>query len=160
MKEIEEALLERRADFAVHSIKDVPGELPPGLVLACVPKREDPRDVLVAPRYRTIEALPAAGAGSEPPASGARCRSRRAAPISKSCPSAATWTPRLRKVDAGECDAIVLARAGLTSWLGAGGESHATPRDGRVSLPAVGQGALGIECRDDDAETRARRSPA
>src|SRR3974390_1753055 len=59
VKEIEEALVDRRADFAVHSIKDVPGELPPGLVLACIPKREDPRDVLVAPRHRTIEGLPA-----------------------------------------------------------------------------------------------------
>src|SRR5262245_33289204 len=57
VKEIEEALLERRADFAVHSIKDVPGVIPPGLVITCVPAREDPRDVLVAPRYRTLAAL-------------------------------------------------------------------------------------------------------
>src|SRR4029077_18902414 len=59
VKEIEEALLDGRADFAVHSIKDVPGTLPPGLVLACVPPRADPRDVLVSPRFRTLEALPA-----------------------------------------------------------------------------------------------------
>src|ERR1700727_2832222 len=59
VKEIEEALLDGRADLAVHSIKDVPGVLPPGLVLACVPLREDPRDVLVAPRHGTLAALPA-----------------------------------------------------------------------------------------------------
>src|SRR5579863_2415425 len=58
VKEIEEALLDRRADFAVHSIKDVPGELPAGLLIACIPAREDPRDVLVAPRHRTLDALP------------------------------------------------------------------------------------------------------
>ncbi|HEV3191623.1 MAG TPA: hydroxymethylbilane synthase, partial [Polyangiaceae bacterium] len=55
VKEIEEALLDKRADFAVHSMKDVPGQLAPGLVLACVPKREDPRDVLVAPRHGTLD---------------------------------------------------------------------------------------------------------
>src|SRR5580658_4569743 len=59
VKEIEEALLDGRADFAVHSIKDVPGLLPSGLVIACVPKREDPRDVLVSPRYGTLAQLPA-----------------------------------------------------------------------------------------------------
>jgi hydroxymethylbilane synthase len=151
VKEIEEALLDGRADFAVHSIKDVPGTLPPGLIITCVPKREDPRDVLVAPRHLTLERLPA----------GARvgtCSLRRRVAIEarrrdlEVVPLRGNVDTRLRKVDSGECDAIVLARAGL---LRLGLEDRATEvLEPEVSLPAVGQGALGIECRAADAETR------
>jgi hydroxymethylbilane synthase len=152
VKEIEEALLDGRADFAVHSIKDVPGTLSPGLVVACVPRREDPRDVLVSPRFRTLEALPAG-------ASVGTSSLRRAVTISRLRPDLRV-TPvrgnvdtRLRKVDSGALDGIVLARAGL---LRLGLEARATQvLSAEVSLPAVGQGALGIECRARDADMRA-----
>jgi hydroxymethylbilane synthase len=151
VKEIEEALLNGRAHFAVHSIKDVPGTLPPGLVIACIPKREDPRDVLVAPRHETIEALP-------PGARVGTSSLRRAISLLALRPDLTIFPlrgnvdTRLRKVDTGECDAIVLAHAGL---LRLGLEKRATELlSPDVSLPAVGQGALGIECRDDDARTR------
>jgi hydroxymethylbilane synthase len=152
VKEIEEALLDRRADFAVHSIKDVPGQMPPGLSIACVPVREDPRDVLVSPKYATLSALP----------SGARVgtSSLRRMIALKTARADLTVVPmrgnvdtRLRKVDAGEVDAIVLARAGLVRLGLEGRATDVLAID--ASLPAVGQGALGIECRDDDNETRA-----
>ena len=152
VKEIEEALLDGRADLAVHSIKDVPGVVPARLVIACVPKREDPRDVLVSPQYGTLAALPL----------GARVgtSSLRRAVALKAVRPDLVITPlrgnvdtRLRKVDEGEHDAIVLARAGLVRL---GLEARATEiLSPEVSLPAVGQGALGIECREDDAATRA-----
>jgi hydroxymethylbilane synthase len=151
VKEIEDALLDRRADFAVHSMKDMPGLVPGGLVIACVPRREDPRDVLVAPRHRTLDALP----------KGARVGTsslRRARSLEAHRPDLVfvglrgNVDTRLRKVDAGECDAIVLARAGL---LRLGLEARATEvLTLGASLPSPGQGALGIECRADDAPTR------
>jgi hydroxymethylbilane synthase len=152
VKEIEEALLDGRAALAVHSIKDVPGVLPPGLVIACIPAREDPRDVLVAPRHATLAGLPSgAKVGTS---SLRRAVSLRAArPDLVIVPMRGNVDTRLRKVDAGECDAIVLARAGLVRL---GLEARATEvLSADVSLPAVGQGALGVECREDDASTRA-----
>jgi hydroxymethylbilane synthase len=151
VKEIEEALLSRRADLAVHSIKDVPGTLPAGLVIACVPAREDARDVLVAPRHGTLASLPAgARVGTS---SLRRAVSLRAArPDLVIVPMRGNVDTRLRKVDAGECHAIVLARAGLVRLGLAARATETLSPD--VSLPAVGQGALGIECRDDDATTR------
>ena len=152
VKEIEEALLDGRADFAVHSMKDVPGQLAPGLVLACVPKREDPRDVLVAPRYGTLDDLPR----------GARVGTsslRRAAALGAYRRDLVVQVlrgnvdTRLRKVDAAECDAIVLARAGLVRL---GLEERVTQvLPVQVSLPAPGQGALAVECRETDSPTRA-----
>ncbi len=151
VKEIEEALLEGRADFAVHSYKDVPAALAAGLVIACVPRREDPRDVLVSPRHGTLHALPR----------GARVGTsslRRAVAIRRVRPDLDVVSvrgnvdTRLRKVESGEYAAIVLARAGLVRL---GLEQRATEVLAKdVSLPAVGQGALGIECRADDAMTR------
>ncbi len=152
VKEIEEALLERRADLAVHSIKDVPGVLPDGLLIACIPTREDPRDVLVAPKHGGLESLPkAAKVGTS---SLRRAVSLRAArPDLVIVPMRGNVDTRLRKVDEGECDAIVLARAGLVRL---GLEARATEvLEPEISLPAVGQGALGIECRIEDASTRA-----
>jgi len=153
VKEIEEALLERRADIAVHSIKDVPAALPDGLAITCIPKREDPRDVLVSPRHGTLADLP----------EGARVGTsslRRAVALKAVRPDLVivqlrgNVDTRLRKVDAGEADAIVLARAGLVRL---GLEARATEvLSPDVSLPAVGQGALGIESRVDDDDVRAR----
>jgi hydroxymethylbilane synthase len=151
VKEIEEALLEGRAHLAVHSIKDVPGVLPPGLVLACIPRREDPRDVLVAPQYKTLSMLPqGAKVGTSSLRRAVSLRAVR--PDLVIVPLRGNVDTRLRKVAEGECDAIVLARAGLVRL---GLEDRATEvLSPDVSLPAVGQGALGIECRDDDAATK------
>jgi hydroxymethylbilane synthase len=150
VKEIEEALLEGRADFAVHSMKDVPGVLPDRLVIACVPVREDPRDVLVAPRQGTVDALPrGARVGTSSLRRMVSLKARR--PDLDVVPVRGNVDTRLRKVDAGEFDAIILARAGLVRL---GLEGRATETLGTdLSLPAAGQGALGIECRADDAET-------
>jgi hydroxymethylbilane synthase len=147
VKEIEEALLEGRADLAVHSMKDVPAALPQGLVIACLPRRADPRDVLVSPRHGTLAALPSgARVGTS---SLRRVVSLRAArPDVDFVPVRGNVDTRIRKVDAGDLDAIVLAGAGLvrlglaeraTEWL--------SPD---VSLPAIGQGALAVEIRAKD----------
>jgi hydroxymethylbilane synthase len=152
VREIEEALLERRADFAVHSIKDLPATLPLGLVVACIPGREDPRDVLVAPRHGTLDALPrGARVGTSSLRRAVTVLARR--PDLQIVPMRGNVDTRLRKVDAGECDAILLARAGLVRL---GIDARATEvLSVDVSLPAPGQGALGIECRSDDEDMRA-----
>jgi hydroxymethylbilane synthase len=153
VKEIEEALLERRADIAVHSIKDVPAILPSGLAITCIPTREDPRDVLVSPRHIRIAKLPLGARVGTSSLRRAVCL-RAARPDLRIVPLRGNVDTRLRKVEAGECDAIVLARAGLVRL---GLEDRATEiLSPDVSLPAVGQGALGIESRDDDLETRER----
>ena len=153
VKEIEEALLERRADIAVHSIKDVPAMLPDGLAITCIPAREDPRDVLVAPRHGKLADLPQ---GAKVGTSSLRraVNLLAARPDLQIVPLRGNVDTRLRKVDAGEADAIVLARAGLVRL---GLEGRATEvLSPEISLPAVGQGALGIESRVDDEDTRAR----
>jgi hydroxymethylbilane synthase len=156
VKEIEEALLARRADIAVHSIKDVPGVLPPGLAIVCVPAREDPRDVLVAPRHGTLAALPS---GAKVGTSSLRrmVQLRAARPDLAFVPMRGNVDTRLRKVDAGECDAIVLARAGLVRLGLEGRATDVLPPE--VSLPAIGQGALGIEAREGDDATIALLRP-
>jgi hydroxymethylbilane synthase len=156
VKEIEEALLDGRADIAVHSIKDVPGVLPPGLAIACIPAREDARDVLVAPTHGTLSALPpGARVGTS---SLRRLASLQAVrPDLTIVPIRGNVDTRLRKVDAGEFDAIVLARAGLVRLGLADRTTEILSPD--ISLPAVGQGALGIECRDADLAVRARLEP-
>jgi len=152
VKEIEEALLERRADFAVHSIKDMPAALPDGLVLACVATREDARDVLVSPRHRTLGALPGgARVGTSSLRRAVSLKARR--PDLEIVPLRGNVDTRLRKVHAGEYDAIVIARAGLVRL---GREEQATELLSMdISLSAPGQGALGVECRSDDREVRA-----
>jgi hydroxymethylbilane synthase len=161
VKEIEDALLDRRADFAVHSIKDVPGLLPDGLSIACIPRREDPRDVLVC---RTGSGAPP-GTLEELPR-GARVGTsslRRMVSLKAIRPDLDVISvrgnvdTRLRKLDEGQFDAIVLAQAGLVR-LGIEGRAVAILSP-EVSLPAVGQGALGIECRTNDVATRARLAP-
>jgi len=156
VKEIEEALLDGRADIAVHSIKDVPGLLPAGLILACIPTREDPRDVLVAPAHGTLRDLP-------PGARVGTSSLRRMASLLAVRPDLRIQSirgnvdTRLRKLDEGEFDAIVLARAGLVRLGLAGRATEVLSAD--VSLPAVGQGALGVECREGDQRVRARLAP-
>jgi hydroxymethylbilane synthase len=152
VKEIEEALLDGRADFAVHSIKDVPGTLPSGLVLACVPLREDPRDVLVSPLYRTLDALPqGATVGTSSLRRAMTLQTHR--PDLNVVPLRGNVDSRLRKVESGGLDAIVVARAGLVRLGLATRVTEVLETD--ISLPAAGQGALGIECRSADTEMRA-----
>jgi hydroxymethylbilane synthase len=152
VKELEEALLDGRAHFAVHSIKDVPAELAPGLVIACIPAREDPRDALVSRAGHTLAALPA---GSRVGTSSLR-RSvaiLEARPDLRTEPLRGNVDTRLRKVGEGVVDAVVLALAGLKRLSLA--ERVTEILSPEVSLPAIGQGALGIECRDGDEDTRA-----
>src|SRR5260370_35805543 len=109
VKEIEEALLERRADFAVPSLKDVPGLIAPGLVIACVPRREDARDVLVAPRHGTLEALPrGARVGTSSLRRLVSLKARRPDLVVEA--ARGNGDTRLRKLATRECEAIVPAR--------------------------------------------------
>ena len=152
IKELEEALLDGRAHFAVHSIKDVPAELAPGLALACVPPREDPRDALVTRTGQKLAELPA---GARVGTSSLRraVSILEARPDLRAEPVRGNVDTRLRKVQEGVVDAVVLALAGLKrlGWADRATEILSP----EVSLPAIGQGALGIECRDGDEETRA-----
>lgn len=152
VKEIEEALIDRKADFAVHSIKDVPGLLAQGLRIGCVPLRADPRDVLISRTGAGLAALPA---GATVGTSSLR-RSvllQKARPDLKFVPLRGNVDTRLRKVREGAVDAAILAKAGLDR-LGLS-DNIVEVIAPEVCIPAVGQGALGIECRDGDASTLA-----
>jgi hydroxymethylbilane synthase len=151
VKEIEEALLDARADLAVHSIKDVPGVLPDGLTLACVPAREDPRDVLVSPEYKTLAALPR-GAKVGTGSLRRKLSLLAARPDLDVVPIRGNVDTRLRKVETEGLAAIVLARAGLVR-LGLGDRATEVLSP-EVSLPAIGQGALGVEIREADTRSR------
>ncbi len=150
IKELEEALLDGRADFAVHSIKDVPAVIPESLVLAAIPVREDPRDALVSRTGARLADLPAgARVGTGSLRRALALRATRPDLIVE--PIRGNVDTRLRKVDEGHYEAVVLALAGLKRLDLA---ARATDiLDPSVSLPAIGQGALGIECRKDDART-------
>jgi hydroxymethylbilane synthase len=152
VKELEAALAERRADLAVHSLKDVPMDLPEGFVLAAILEREDPRDAFVSPRHGSLEALPpAACVGTSSLRRLVQLRARR--PDLRIEPLRGNLDTRLRKLDEGRYDAIVLAAAGLVRLgLARRVASVFTPQQ---MLPAAGQGALAIECRSDDDELRA-----
>ena len=151
VKEIEEALLRKDIDLAVHSMKDLPAVLPAGLLIICVPEREDPRDALLAGNKKKLDALPL----------GARVGTsslRRQAQLLHVRPDLqikmlrGNVDTRLRKLQENHFDAIVLAASGLKRL---GWDDHITeclPVD--VSLPAIGQGALGIEGREDDGFVR------
>lgn len=149
VKELETALEEGRADIAVHSLKDVPMHLPEGFVLACIGEREDPRDAFVSNNYANLEALPA---GSVVGTSSLRRESQLRArfPHLNIQPLRGNVQTRLRKLDEGQYAAIILAAAGLKR-LGLGDRIRALISSDD-SLPAVGQGALGIECRADRAD--------
>ena len=149
VKELETALMENEADIAVHSMKDVPMEFPAGLGLYCICEREDPRDAFVSNRYDSLDALPP---GSVVGTSSLRRRAQLLArrPDLKIQFLRGNVNTRLAKLDAGEYDAIILAAAGLIR-LGFG-ERIRSSIGVDESLPAGGQGAVGIECRTDDAE--------
>jgi hydroxymethylbilane synthase len=144
VKELEEALARGDADIAVHSMKDVPMHLPEGFVLAAVTERADPRDAFVSIRYRSLDALPdGACVGTSSLRRESQLRARR--PGLRVEPLRGNVATRLGRLDEGRYDAIILAAAGLKR-LGLDGRITALlPTD--ESLPAVGQGALGIECR-------------
>jgi hydroxymethylbilane synthase len=149
IEEIENAMREGRADVAVHSLKDMPMEMSPGFVIAAVPIREDPRDTLVCNKYTSIEALPdGAIVGTS--------SLRREAQLREKNPNLmvrvlrGNVNTRVRKLDEGQYDAMVLAAAGLNRLE----QNHriAAYLDPADFLPAVGQGALAIECAEDRAD--------
>jgi len=148
VKEIEKALLERRIDLAVHSLKDLPTEIPNGLMLAAVTARLDPRDVLISRAGKLAEIMPGLKIGTGSPRRGIQLLALR--PDLKLCNIRGNIDTRLRKVSEGEFDGVIVAAAALirlgwedriTEYLPVG---HFTP--------AVGQGALGIEMRSEDEE--------
>ncbi|PYG03550.1 hydroxymethylbilane synthase [Thioalkalivibrio sp. ALE21] len=153
VKELENALLEDRADIAVHSVKDVPMELPEGLALPVILDREDPLDAFVSNHYGHVDELPqGARVGSSSLRRQCQLRARR--PDLEVHDLRGNVNTRLGKLDAGEYDAILLAAAGLKR-LGFDARIR-NCLEPEVSLPAVGQGAIAIECRDGDNEVEAR----
>jgi hydroxymethylbilane synthase len=156
VKELEQSLLERRIDLAVHSLKDMTVSLPAGLELSTILEREDPRDAFVCARYATLADLPA-GARVGTASLRRQCQIRAACPALEVITLRGNVNTRLAKLDAGEFDAIVLACAGLKRL---GFEDRIRARLApEESLPAVGQGAVCIECRSNDARTRALLAP-
>jgi len=153
VKELEAALEERRADLAVHSLKDVPMDLPAGFALAAVLEREDPRDAFVSPRFDSLAALPpGARVGTSSLRRVVQLLALR--PDLRIEPLRGNLDTRLRKLDEGQYDAIVLAAAGLLR-LGLG--ARIVRRFEVVQmLPAAGQGALAVEVRADDGPLRRR----
>lgn len=156
VKELEEALLDGRADIAVHSMKDVPMAFPPGLELAVIMARENPADAWVSNDYPSVEALPT-GAVVGTASLRRHCQLAARRPDLEIRSLRGNVGSRLAKLDSGEFHGIILAAAGLQR-LGLSDRIRALlPFD--QSLPAVGQGALGIECRTDDAPLRALLAP-
>jgi hydroxymethylbilane synthase len=151
-KEIEEALLSRAIDMAVHSSKDIPTVLPPGLVLSAFLPREDPRDAFISRKAKSLAELPA-GAVVGTASLRRQAMLKRLRPDLAAVPLRGNVETRLRKLAAGDVDATLLAVAGLKR-LGLVGEATAL-LDVDEFLPAVGQGAIGIETRADDAATGA-----
>lgn len=156
IKELEEALARGEADLAVHSMKDVPMDLPPGFRLAAILERADPRDAFVSRRYAALAALPA---GARVGTSSLRRESqlRAARPDLDVTPVRGNVGTRLGKLDEGQFDALILAAAGLKR-LGLAGRITRLLSPAEC-LPAVGQGALGIECRDDRPDLAALLAP-
>ncbi|WP_336778603.1 hydroxymethylbilane synthase [Pantoea sp. USHLN256] len=149
VKELELAMLEDRADLAVHSMKDVPVDFPQGLGLVTICEREDPRDAFVSNRYHSIDELPqGAVVGTSSLRRQCQISARRPDLVIRSLRG--NVGTRLGKLDAGEYDAIILAAAGLKRLGLEDRIRQAMPAE--ISLPAVGQGAVGIECRVDDAQ--------
>lgn len=156
VKELEARMLAGDADIAVHSMKDVPVELPQGLHLPVIMQREDPRDAFVSNHYARLDELPE---GSVVGTSSLRrqCQLTDRRPDLQIKPLRGNVNTRLRKLDEGEYNAVILAAAGLIR-LGFG-ERIRTTLDPADSLPAIGQGAVGIECRSDDARVNALIAP-
>lgn len=147
VKELEAALLDGRADLAVHSMKDVPMALPEGLTLAVICEREDPLDAFVSNTYASFDDLPE-GAKVGTSSLRRKCQILKARPDLEIIDLRGNVGTRLSKLDAGNYDAIILASAGLKRLELADRIRHTL--DPLVSLPAVGQGALGLECREAD----------
>jgi len=150
-KEIEEALLDQRIDLAVHSTKDMPTFLPERLVLAACLEREDPRDVFISRKARALSELPR-GASLGTASLRRQAIALRARPDLRVAPLRGNVETRLRKIEAGEVDATLLALAGLKR-LGLTGQATQI-MSVEEFLPAVGQGAIGLEARADDARVR------
>jgi hydroxymethylbilane synthase len=151
-KEIEEALAEGRVDLAVHSLKDLPTDLPEPFALAATPKRVDPRDVFVSVKYGSLAALPQ-GARVGTSSQRRRAQLKALRPDIEAVEFRGNVDTRLRKLAEGQVDAILLAAAGLdrlekTDWI----RERLEPKD---FCPAAGQGSLGIETRKDDTATLA-----
>ncbi|WP_340622105.1 hydroxymethylbilane synthase [Xenorhabdus siamensis] len=156
VKELELAMLENRADIAVHSMKDVPVEFPEGLGLVTICERDDPRDAFVSVEYASLDELPT---GSIVGTSSLRrqCQLRQLRPDLVIRDLRGNVGTRLSKLDNGDYDAIILATAGLKR-LGLE-ERIRMPLAPELLLPAVGQGAVGIECRLNDTQTRELLAP-
>ncbi|OOF55638.1 hydroxymethylbilane synthase [Rodentibacter myodis] len=156
VKELENALLEKRADIAVHSMKDVPMQFPEGLGLSVICKREDPRDAFVSNRYASFDDLPN-GAIVGTSSLRRQCQLKQLRPDLDIRSLRGNVGTRLSKLDNGEYDAIILAAAGL---IRLGMEDRiASFIETDISLPAAGQGAVGIECRVDDTAIQALLAP-
>jgi hydroxymethylbilane synthase len=150
-KEIEEALAAKRVDLAVHSLKDVPTELAQEFELAAIMKREDPRDAFISVKFATLEELPR-GAKVGTSSLRRQCQLKAVRPDLEVFPLRGNVDTRLRKLEAGEYDAIILAAAGVNRL---GLDKYVRSRiSADMMCPAVGQGALAIETRRDDAQTR------
>ncbi|MDD3448816.1 MAG: hydroxymethylbilane synthase [Gammaproteobacteria bacterium] len=156
VKELEQAMYDGRADIAVHSMKDVPVELPEGMALPVICEREDPRDAFVSPRFADLDALPeGARVGSSSLRRQCQLRARRPDLVVRDLRG--NVQTRLGRLDAGEYDAIILATAGLLRLELE--ERIACRLPVEVSLPAIGQGAVGIECRADDTRLQELLAP-
>ena len=149
VKELEAALLDGRADLAVHSMKDVPMALPEGLSLAVICEREDPFDAFVSNHYAHFNDLPQ-GAKVGTSSLRRKCQILKQRPDLEIIDLRGNVGTRLSKLDAGLYDAIILASAGLKRLGLSDRIRHTLPAS--VSLPAVGQGALGLECRENDQQ--------
>jgi hydroxymethylbilane synthase len=156
VKEIEEELLRGEIDLAVHSMKDIPAEIPKGLHFPAMSPREDPRDVLISREHKRLSELPSgARIGTGSLRRRAQLLERR--PDLVVVPVRGNLDTRLRKLKSGQYDAIVVAAAGI---LRMGWEKEIAERlDPEISLPAVGQGVMGIECREEDREINALLQP-
>ncbi|MFK7795009.1 MAG: hydroxymethylbilane synthase [Gammaproteobacteria bacterium] len=156
VKELEQCLLDNNADIAVHSMKDVPYQLPASLEIHAILKREDPRDAFVSNNYKTLGELPnnaIVGTSS----TRRECQIRALRGDLNIQPLRGNVNTRLKKLDDGQYDAIILASAGLKRL---GFEDRiADLIETDTSLPAIGQGAIGIECRDGDTATREILAP-
>lgn len=156
IRDLESAMAEGRADLAVHALKNLPSDVSPGYTIAGITAREDPRDAFVSQRFRSLDAMPdGAVLGTSSQRRYAQLRERHPALVVKALRG--DIEARLRALDSGRCDALIVAasslkRAGHASRIGALLEPD-------VSLPAPGQGALAIECRADDTGVLAALAP-
>ncbi len=156
VKELEVSMLNGESDIAVHSMKDVPVDFPEGLHLAVICEREDPRDAFVSNNYKTLDELPQ-GARVGTSSLRRQCQLREKRPDLDIIDLRGNVNTRLRKLDEGQYDAIILAAAGL---IRLGFNDRITQlMETDISLPAIGQGAVGIECRSDDARVNALLAP-